>query len=63
MMITVKELIELLRKMPQNTCVGIADHGRNDDDIDGAVYSVVKRDPQLSTDPHYLPEVTVVIRS
>lgn len=61
-MIQVKKLMKLLRDMPPDAYVGIAAHDQPEDDIDSAVNSVVLRDPDLSTDPSYLPKVTVVIR-
>lgn len=46
-MMTVRRLISLLKKMPQNAGVGIQDHDHGEDEMNGLLRSVEEASPTL----------------
>ena len=60
-MLTVEELIAILKRYPQKSFIGVrADDNRNNE-LQGIVFAVERFDPKASFDPAYCKNVKVVL--
>lgn len=61
MAMTVKELINELKKYPQDSLVAWRDHDQGENEIAAHVEGVESFDPKKSFDPEYCKNVRVVL--